>query len=378
MLTLDLHFRPQSPPTEASTQAAAAASATISSLIYNCSLIEHQPFALFKCWDSLAFIVRNVAHITPYNFESCVRCIRTFVEACRDGGIKQRRKLEAALKNHQSSASQKKKSNSKRNTGSDKEAQRKASSLLENQLGSQGDLRSDGEDEDLAQRYETLSIQLLDLMYTLYTRTAQIFRWWAEEGCAVPQCSALWAQGWCPLLQGIARLAMDRRREVRTYAISCLQQRALLVHDLQTLSGAEWASCFQHVLFPLLNELLPESSSVAYIDAVLLEESRIRTATIMSKVFLHHLTPLIELGTAFNDLWIDILNYIDKFMKVGSDMLSEQMQEILKNMLLVMHSVRVFHNDDGSLREELWQLTWERIGEFLPNLKEELFKDEGM
>lgn len=106
------------------------------------------------------------------------------------------------------------------------------------------------EQEDLAQRYEQLSIQLLDLMYTLYTRTAQIFRWWAEEGCTVPQSAALWSPGWCPLLQGIARLAMDRRREVRTHAISCLQQRALLVHDLQTLSGTEWCSCFHQVLFP--------------------------------------------------------------------------------------------------------------------------------
>lgn len=128
---------------------------------------------------------------------------------------------------------------------------------------------------------------------------------------------------------------------------------------------------------PLLNELLPESNAAGQLDAALLEESRIRTATIMSKVFLQHLTTLIELGNAFNELWLDILDYIERFMKVGSDTLSEQMQEILKNMLLVMHSVRVFHNQDGSLQQALWELTWRRIGEFLPNLKEELFHDEG-
>ncbi|XP_073812678.1 sec7 domain-containing protein garz [Musca autumnalis] len=352
--------RPQSPPES-------IGAPTLSNLVYNCKLLDHMPFALFKCWDSLAFIVRNVAHITPYNFESCVRCIRTFVEACRDGGIRQRRKMEAALA--AAATNQKKKGNNKRHERSNDRNKHD-----DDNGGAGGE---DGDEADLAQRYETLSIQLLDLMYTLYTRTAQIFRWWAEEGCAVPQCSALWAQGWCPLLQGIARLAMDRRREVRTYAISCLQQRALLVHDLQTLSGTEWASCFQQVLFPLLNELLPDSAAVAQLDQVLLEESRIRTATIMSKVFLHHLTPLIELGSAFNDLWMQILDYIEKFMKVGSDMLSEQMQEILKNMLLVMHSVRVFHNNDGTIRMDLWELTWKRIGEFLPNLKDELFRDEG-
>ncbi|XP_054736737.1 Golgi-specific brefeldin A-resistance guanine nucleotide exchange factor 1 [Anastrepha obliqua] len=372
---LSTQSRPQSPPA-AATMPASMSAAKPSPLIYNCKLGEHSPIALLKCWDSLAFIVRNVAHITPYNFESCVRCIRTFVECCRDGGIAQRRKFEAELASKSTTvaanvAAQRRRAAGKR---TERDGQRKASAGGD--YYGQDQRGGDAKEEDLRQRYETLSIQLIDLMYTLYTRTAQIFRWWAEEECAVPQCSALWAQGWCPLLQGIARLAMDRRREVRTYAISCLQQRALLVHDLQTLSGAEWASCFQQVLFPLLNELLPECASVAHLDIVLLEESRIRTATIMSKVFLHHLTPLIELGTAFNELWVDILDYIERFMKVGSDMLSEQMQEILKNMLLVMHSVRVFHNDDGTLQLPLWELTWRRIGEFLPNIKEELFHDE--
>ncbi|XP_023032106.1 Golgi-specific brefeldin A-resistance guanine nucleotide exchange factor 1 isoform X2 [Drosophila willistoni] len=368
--------RPQSPPSSGSTPLASVSS----SLVYPCQLLDHSPFALFKCWDSLAFIVRSVAHITPYNFEACVRCIRIFVEACRDGGIRQRRKLETS--------SSKQRQSKKRKPG----VASSASSSNLNQLANSGagngpvggetaldnalSSSTPAEQEELAQRYEQLSIQLLDLMYTLYTRTAQIFRWWAEEGCTVPQSAALWTPGWCPLLQGIARLAMDRRREVRTHAISCLQQRALLVHDLQTLSGTEWCSCFHQVLFPLLNELLPEREQS--LDASLLEESRIRTATIMSKVFLQHLTTLIELGSAFNELWLDILDYIERFMKVGSDTLSEQMQEILKNMLLVMHSVRVFHNQDGTLQQALWELTWRRIGEFLPNLKEELFHDEDL
>lgn len=41
----------------------------------------HDPYALIKCCESLTFLVRDVAHITPYNFEYCVHCIRTFVEA---------------------------------------------------------------------------------------------------------------------------------------------------------------------------------------------------------------------------------------------------------------------------------------------------------
>lgn len=66
-----------------------------------------------------------------------------------------------------------------------------------------------------------------------------------------------------------------------------------------------------------------------------------RTATIMSKVFLHHLTPLIALA-GFNELWLEILDYFERFMKIGSDMLYEAVLESLKNMLLVMHSVSRF------------------------------------
>ena len=154
------------------------------SIMYPCKLLEHSPFALVKCWDSLSFIVRNVAHITPYNFESCVKCIRTFVEASMNGGKGKKKHLKPHKRHH-------------------------------NKNYAKNDGGSDSEGEELPERYQTISIQLLDLMHTLLTRTAQIFRWWAEEGGSLPQCSALWSQGWCPLLQGIARLATDIRRQVK-------------------------------------------------------------------------------------------------------------------------------------------------------------------
>lgn len=52
---------------------------------YEQELLFHDPFALVKCCESLAFLVRDVAHITPFNFEYCVHCIRTFVEASLNG-----------------------------------------------------------------------------------------------------------------------------------------------------------------------------------------------------------------------------------------------------------------------------------------------------
>lgn len=57
----------------------------VNPLIHPCALRPHDPYAMLKCWECLAFIVRDVAHITPYNFESCVNCIRTFIEASLHG-----------------------------------------------------------------------------------------------------------------------------------------------------------------------------------------------------------------------------------------------------------------------------------------------------
>lgn len=324
-------------------------------VVYACKLMQHSPVALVKCWDSLAFVVRNVAHITPYNFEICVKCIRTFVEASMTFGRARR------MSQGKNAAAGGKRNQPKKTRNSDKDER--------------GENGSDKAAPELPERYETIAIQLLDLMHTLHTRTAQIFRWWAEEGGSVPQFTALWSQGWCPLLQGIARISTDHRRQVRTSAITCLQ-RALLMHDLQTLTGPEWSGCFRQVLFPLMTFLLNESVDNNGTESGLIEESRTRISTIMSKVFLHHLTPLMTLP-GFNELWLEVIQYLEKFMNLGTDMLYEAVLESLKNMLLVMYSVKAFHNPDGTTYSVLWELTWNRVGVFLPTLKDELFKDNG-
>jgi len=56
------------------------------------------------------------------------------------------------------------------------------------------------------------------------------------------------------IIAGIARLCCDSRRYVRSQALTYLQ-RALLMHDLQTLSATEWESCFNKVLDVVLRLL---------------------------------------------------------------------------------------------------------------------------
>ena len=51
------------------------------SIMLDEELFPHDAKALMKCAEVLAMLVRDAAHITPYNFDSCVHTIRVFVEA---------------------------------------------------------------------------------------------------------------------------------------------------------------------------------------------------------------------------------------------------------------------------------------------------------
>uniref|UniRef100_A0A3Q1AKW5 Golgi-specific brefeldin A-resistance guanine nucleotide exchange factor 1 n=1 Tax=Amphiprion ocellaris TaxID=80972 RepID=A0A3Q1AKW5_AMPOC len=325
------------------------------SLTLGQDLGHHDTKSLIKCVETLSFIVRDAAHVTPDNFELCVRAIRVFVEASLNGGGRE-----------------KDSGGGTRRGGSRASSQRPSRSHSD-----------DEEDEGVPASYHTVSLQvsqdLLDLMHTLHTRAASIYSSWAEEqrhleasGRKIEADSqTLWTSCWCPLLQGIAWLCCDARRQVRMQALTYLQ-RALLVHDLQTLDATEWESCFNKVLFPLLTKLLDNISPA---DVGGMEETRMRACTLLSKVFLQHLSPLLSLPT-FAALWLTILDFMDKYMHAGSsDLLLEAIPESLKNMLLVMDTAGIFHSADSKTGySDLWEITWERIVCFLPNLREELFK----
>ncbi|KFO94316.1 Golgi-specific brefeldin A-resistance guanine nucleotide exchange factor 1, partial [Buceros rhinoceros silvestris] len=333
------------------------------SLTVGLDLGPHDTKSLMKCVESLSFIVRDAAHVTPENFELCVKTIRIFVEASLNGGYKSQEKRG---KNHSKSSRLKKKP--------------KESSTRRSRVLSQHD---EDEDENIPASYHTVSLQvsqdLLDLMHTLHTRAATIYSSWAEEqrhletsGKKIEADSrTLWSNCWCPLLQGIAWLCCDARRPVRMQALTYLQ-RALLVHDLQALDALEWESCFNKVLFPLLTKLLENISPA---DVGGMEETRVRASTLLSKVFLQHLSPLLSL-TTFAALWLTILDFMDKYMHAGSsDLLLEAIPESLKNMLLVMDTAGIFHSADSRTGySDLWEITWERIDCFLPRLRDELFK----
>lgn len=47
---------------------------------------KHDSEAFFRVFKTLAFLIQDAVHITPYNFDSCSECLRSMVEASMDGG----------------------------------------------------------------------------------------------------------------------------------------------------------------------------------------------------------------------------------------------------------------------------------------------------
>ncbi|GFS40758.1 golgi-specific brefeldin A-resistance guanine nucleotide exchange factor 1 [Nephila pilipes] len=333
-------------------------------IVLHRELLSHDSYAFLKCCESLAFLVRDAAHITTENFESCVHCIRTFVEASTNRGSSHDKKIKSKLH----------KDKKGKNTPKKKEEKIKTTRLHSMRSGEGYEADDEDKSDEFAPAYQQVSLQLLDLMHTLHTRAASICNPSESEYVSeTKSITNLWSSCWCPLLQGIARLCCDSKRAIRTAALTLLP-RALLVHDLQTLSPLEWESCFNKVLFPLLAKLL---ENISPSDPIGMEETRMRGATLLCKVFLQHLSPLLTLPT-FMALWLTILEFMDKYMHADdSDLLAEAIPESLKNMLLVMDTARVFEcPEDGSNSEkcQMWHITWDRINAFLPGLKNELFK----
>ncbi|TRY67573.1 hypothetical protein TCAL_07827 [Tigriopus californicus] len=331
-------------------------------------LVWHNSLAYLKCCESLGFLVRDVAHITPDNFFSCVQALRTFVEASfvprradQDHGGSSKHEGPQPAANSRSQV--------KKTPAGRQPPMRRAQSAPNHH---NSDYEADESDsDDLSSEYHHVALQLLDLMYTLHTRAGAIYKSWAEEGGneALADETSLWGIAWCPLLQGMARFCTDRRSLIRTTSLTTLQ-RALLFPELQNLSPAEWEGAFNQVLFPMLNQLLTKSTPG---EKTAMEETRTRAAALLGKVYLQHLQALATLPT-FTALCMTILDFNERFMKSAtSDHLADAIPETLKNMLLVMDATPgVFFSPEGH-PTQTWRQTWERLDTFLPNLMKELF-----
>jgi brefeldin A-resistance guanine nucleotide exchange factor 1 len=89
----------------------------------------------------------------------------------------------------------------------------------------------------------------------------------------------------------------------------------LLSNNLISPQHQEWTFIFTGSLFPLITELLkPE---VYKSDPVGMSETRVRASTLLSKVYLHHLTMLAEDTEHLLELWVEVITFMDRLMNSG-------------------------------------------------------------
>ena len=180
-----------------------------------------------------------------------------------------------------------------------------------------------------------------------------------------------WMTYWSLIFQKFQAQCLNPCRKIRRQACSSLQN-ALLSPHLSPSTNEEWALIFRTVLFGLIFRLLkPE---VYQTDPTGMNETRLQAANLLCRTFLHHL-PLLSQRANMLDLWLKILDIMDRLMNSGQgDNLEEAVPESLKNILLVMAGSKVFTVPTlGEQPSELWLETCKRVDRFLPNLMAELF-----
>lgn len=379
------------------------------------------PTIMRRAADCLDFLIRDPAHITPDNFEHCVRTLRIFVEACliRPARVT---KPKGPLPPHLSElCTQQSVPPSRRRPGLVSGAAVVTGRPSTNAPSIYCESDSDPEEEEnrrvqharsttelsLSPTTGFIAIQLLDLIHILFTRATSIYTEWTSYNSGALQTddeiseeprtariSFLWPNCWCPLIQATARLCCDCRREVRTDALAYLQ-RALLSPVLQSLSGSQWEDCFDRILFPLLSAFLesialeetlasartPASPQFgAHFHAAEYVDPRMRAIPLLTKVFLQHLRPLYQ-SPNFHSLWTRMLAYMKHYMQAStSDSLTDAVRESLKNVLLVMFTgthdtppILLRDAELGSIERTLWELTALQLSTFVPSLLDQLF-----
>ncbi|CAN1794237.1 ARF guanine-nucleotide exchange factor GNOM [Linum perenne] len=184
---------------------------------------------------------------------------------------------------------------------------------------------------------------------------------------------------WLRLVQGLRKVCLDQRDEVRNHALLSLQKCLAGVNGLN-LPHSLWLQCFDMVIFTMLDDLLEIAQGHSQKDYRNMEATLIVAIKLMSKVFLQLLHDLAQL-TTFCKLWLGVLGRTEKYMKVKirgkkSEKLQETIPELLKNILLIMKTTGVLVQRSALGGDSLWELTWLHMNNIAPSLKSEVFPDQ--
>ncbi|XP_017430266.1 ARF guanine-nucleotide exchange factor GNOM isoform X1 [Vigna angularis] len=183
---------------------------------------------------------------------------------------------------------------------------------------------------------------------------------------------------WLRLVQGLKKLCLDQREEVRNHALLSLQKCLTgsvginLPHNL-------WLQCFDQVIFSVLDDLIEISQTQSQKDYRNIEGTLVLALKLLCKVFLQLIQFLSELPD-FSTLWLAVLSRLETYMKVKirgrrSEKLHELVPELLKNTVLVMKTGQVLVRSSSVDGSSLWELTWLHINNISPSMQAEVFPE---
>ena len=99
---------------------------------------------------------------------------------------------------------------------------------------------------------------------------------------------------------------------------------------------------------------------------------------LLCKVFLQSLKDL-SAQVSFGKLWLEVLDMIEKFMKVKvrgrrTEKLQEAIPELIKNILMAMKASGILSKTITG-ENSLWEATWLQVNKIAPSLQSEIFPD---
>jgi golgi-specific brefeldin A-resistance guanine nucleotide exchange factor 1 len=203
------------------------------------------------------------------------------------------------------------------------------------------------------------SVRALDLM----TGSVNCLAQWTSEGKEAMEDEQMTKLSkdigdmWLILGQGLRKVCLDQREEVRNHALLSLQKCLTGADDIYLPYG-KWLDCFDLVIFTVL----------------------ILAVKLLSKVFLQSLPVLSQL-TTFCKLWLGVLTRMEKYMKVKvrgkrSEKLQETVPDLLKNSLLAMKMRGILAQRSALGGDSLWELTWLHVNNISPSLQLEVFPEQ--
>ncbi|KAF9597979.1 hypothetical protein IFM89_023464 [Coptis chinensis] len=184
---------------------------------------------------------------------------------------------------------------------------------------------------------------------------------------------------WLRLVQGLRKVCLDQREEIRNHSLLSLQ-RCLMGVDGVFLPHDLWLECFDLVIFSMLEELLEIAQGHSPKDYRNMERTLVLAMKLLSKVFLQSLPDLSQL-TAFRKLWLGVLSHMEKYMKAKirgkrTEKLQELIPELLKNTLFVLRTRGVLVQKSVLGGESLWESTWLHVNNIAPSLQSEVFPEQ--